>query len=233
MPPVPEAARPAPPAHPFRHCPACGTQLIARPEGGRDRPCCPACGHVVYGRFSLGVGGLLWHAGRVLVVQRAHDPGKGRWTLPGGYVEEDEPPDRAVEREVAEETGLRVRAAGLLAIRHAQGPDNQNAYYVFELALDGPLADLRAGGDGVEIARCLFVQRDELDRLGEVGAISRWAIDRYQPGDAALRPVPPAQLPPPVPNHRWTALYAGPSASAAGGQRPTPPCPAPADARTP
>jgi 8-oxo-dGTP diphosphatase len=48
--------------------------------------------------------------GRLLLVQRGHDPGRGLWSLPGGRVQAGEEPDRAVEREVLEETGLAVRA---------------------------------------------------------------------------------------------------------------------------
>ncbi|NMO92557.1 NUDIX domain-containing protein [Actinomycetospora sp. TBRC 11914] len=47
-------------------------------------------------------------AGRLLLVQRGHDPEAGRWTLPGGRVEAGESPAEAVVREVAEETGLEV-----------------------------------------------------------------------------------------------------------------------------
>lgn len=46
--------------------------------------------------------------GRVLLVQRGHEPERGRWTIPGGKVEQGESPAEAVLREVREETGLDV-----------------------------------------------------------------------------------------------------------------------------
>jgi 8-oxo-dGTP diphosphatase len=47
-------------------------------------------------------------AGRLLLVQRGHDPHRGRWSLPGGRIETGESPEQAVVREVREETGLEV-----------------------------------------------------------------------------------------------------------------------------
>src|SRR3954471_7483062 len=49
-------------------------------------------------------------AGRLLLIRRGHDPGRGLWSLPGGRVEPGETHAQAVEREVREETGLCVRA---------------------------------------------------------------------------------------------------------------------------
>ncbi len=189
-----------------RFCSRCGTALSVRPEGGRNRLSCASCGHIVFGRFSVGVGGLLVHEGRVLVVQRGHEPGKGRWTLPGGFAEEDEAPDAAVIREVLEETGLEATPCCILAIRHAQGEHDQNLYIVFGLRLVGPAGNLTA--DGHETAQALFADPGRLDELGSFGMISKWIIDRFSPEDAGLSVIPPADQPISVPQHHWTALFA-------------------------
>ena len=54
--------------------------------------------------------------GRVLLGRRAKDPGKGLWDIPGGFVEEDEHPLVALERELLEATGLVVEPTELFGI---------------------------------------------------------------------------------------------------------------------
>ncbi|MEW2498965.1 NUDIX hydrolase [Amycolatopsis sp. CA-161197] len=55
------------------------------------------------------VGGIVFDdQGRLLLIQRGHDPGKGLWSLPGGRVEQGETDAEAVVRELREETGLDV-----------------------------------------------------------------------------------------------------------------------------
>ena len=48
--------------------------------------------------------------GRLLLIKRGHEPGKGLWSIPGGRVEAGESDADALVREVREETGLVVAA---------------------------------------------------------------------------------------------------------------------------
>lgn len=43
---------------------------------------------------------------KVLLIKRANEPFKGKWAVPGGFIEIDEELEDAVVRELAEETGL-------------------------------------------------------------------------------------------------------------------------------
>lgn len=101
----------------YHFCPHCGLPLQTSSIGGRLRANCPECSFVDWGSYSLGVGGILWHENKILLVQRAYNPGRGMWTIPGGYVEQGERLEDAVAREIREETGVESEATALLAVR--------------------------------------------------------------------------------------------------------------------
>ena len=56
----------------------------------------------------LGVGALIFDGDSILLVERAGEPLKGYWSLPGGLVETGELIEDALRREIREETGLEV-----------------------------------------------------------------------------------------------------------------------------
>jgi 8-oxo-dGTP diphosphatase len=105
------------------------------------------------------VGGVVIGPAGVLLVRMTYGPTRGRYMLPGGIVDPGETLDRAIEREVLEETGVSARAIGICGIRTRRDGLDNDTYVIFLLeAGDGaPRSDGRENDD----AR--FFTRGELD----------------------------------------------------------------------
>ena len=56
----------------------------------------------------VGIGAVIIQNGKILLEKRKSEPGKGKWSIPGGLVELGESVSQTVVREVVEETGLEV-----------------------------------------------------------------------------------------------------------------------------
>ena len=122
-----------------------------------------------------GVGGIVFDdAGRLLLVRRANPPSQGRWSLPGGRVEDGENDELAVVREVAEESGLRVRAERLGGSVRLDAP--AGGVFVIHVLLCTLLGGVLAAGDDASEAG--WFSRHELDRLltspGLIEALAEW-----------------------------------------------------------
>jgi ADP-ribose pyrophosphatase YjhB (NUDIX family) len=95
------------------------------------------------------VGGLAYdQSGRLLLVQRANEPGRGLWSLPGGRVEQGEDDAAALVREMAEETGLVVQPGGLVG-RVRRGP-----YEIADYRCRVVGGTLIAGDDALAVRWC-------------------------------------------------------------------------------
>jgi 8-oxo-dGTP diphosphatase len=86
--------------------------------------------------------------GRLLLVQRANEPGRGRWSVPGGRVEPGEDDNAALVREMLEETGLLVRPGELVGRVH-RGP-----FLISDYRCTVVGGALRAGDDAADARWC-------------------------------------------------------------------------------
>ena len=91
---------------------------------------------------------------RLLLVERAHDPYKGCWALPGGFVELDEDLGEAAERELKEETGVEVELTAQIAAFGTPGrdPRGRNVTVAYLGLVPHGQAEARAGDDAARAA---------------------------------------------------------------------------------
>src|SRR3989344_168461 len=75
---------------------------------------CSACGR--YPNRAISIDALIIQDNKLLLIERALNPYKGFWALPGGHVDWNETVEEAVEREVKEETNLIVISLQLLGV---------------------------------------------------------------------------------------------------------------------
>lgn len=78
------------------------------PGDSLPRYVCDACGEIHYQNPKLVVGAVAEHAGRILLCRRAIEPRYGYWTLPAGFMENDETAAEGALRETLEEAGARI-----------------------------------------------------------------------------------------------------------------------------
>jgi ADP-ribose pyrophosphatase YjhB (NUDIX family) len=124
-------------------------QKIITAEGGYATP-------------KLDVRAVVMQDDSILLVREQVD---GRWSLPGGWVDVNETPSQAAEKEVLEETGFQVRAKKLLAVwdrnKHGHPP------YIFHLFKMVFLCEITGGeaSTSIETTAVQFFQEDDLPPL--------------------------------------------------------------------
>ncbi|NWG20126.1 MAG: NUDIX hydrolase [Chloroflexi bacterium] len=158
-----------------RFCSRCGATLTTRTVGGRIRPACPGCGFVVYVDPKVASAALVVRDGRVLLVRRRNEPGRGLWCLPCGYAEADEPPDDAARREAREETGLDVTVGRLLGAYHYTDDPRGAGILLVYLARDEGATPL-AGDDAEAVGFFALDALPPLSHHTHVRALADWAM---------------------------------------------------------
>ena len=93
----------------MKFCSNCAAPVVQRVPPGDSVPrwVCDACGEIHYQNPKLVVGALAEYQGKVLLCRRAIEPRYGYWTLPAGFMENDETAAQGALRETLEEAGAR------------------------------------------------------------------------------------------------------------------------------
>ena len=120
----------------MNYCTHCGGPLRLEVPAGDDRPrhCCPVCGRIHYRNPKMVVGCIPQWQGQILLCLRAIEPRAGLWTLPAGFLENNETVSEGAQREVMEETHASVhdlKPYGLYDIPHIS-----QIYLFFRARLD-------------------------------------------------------------------------------------------------
>lgn len=101
----------------IKYCPDCGNKLTRKMLEGRERLFCPGCEKIYYENPTPVVAVVARDdKGRILLIKRKIEPGKGEWALPSGFMEIEETPTQAALRELAEETGLEGKYKKLIGV---------------------------------------------------------------------------------------------------------------------
>jgi len=114
-----------------------------------------------------GVGAVIICKGKILLEKRKGEPGRGKWTVPGGLVELGESAEQTVMREVREETNLEVEQPELIDVVNSVTTDEDGRIkYHFVIVdyfvkLEGGM--LKAADDAAELRWVEFSEVENYD----------------------------------------------------------------------
>ena len=183
---------------------------------------CAACGFHLHFNPAVAAGLIVEDtAGRVLLLRRAHEPARGSFGFPGGFVDADEGLEEAIAREAREETGLEVEGVALLG-----GWPNLYAWR----GVDYPVLDLfftgraRHGSTATaqhEVDEVVWARPEDVDPATLAFPTTRAAFARYRErtvtaaGGSARRALHVALVEPEI---HWNTGNAGRTCLAAGAR---------------
>ena len=102
----------------YKFCPVCGGALRSLVLKDREpaRLVCASCEFIFYQDPKVVAASIVEMDQRIILLRRAIEPQKGKWVLPGGYVDRGEEVAAAAIRETEEECGIKTRLKGLLGV---------------------------------------------------------------------------------------------------------------------
>lgn len=102
----------------MKYCSACGAAVEFRipADDNRARHICIACNMIHYQNPRMVIGSIPQWEDKVLLCRRAIEPQYGKWTLPGGFMENGETTAQAAIRETLEEACARIAIIDLYSM---------------------------------------------------------------------------------------------------------------------
>lgn len=122
----------------------------------------------------VAVGAVCVAGGRLLLIQRGRGVLTGSWSLPGGHVRSGELLADAALRELAEETGLTGRVAGLCGIAERMWGDHHYVIIDYWVDVDADAGAPAAADDAADVA---WVDRTALDNLPLVPRLMEFLVE--------------------------------------------------------
>ncbi len=126
----------------------------------------------------LGVGGVVIHEQKVLLVKLTYGPAKGKWLIPGGLVDCGETLQDAVKREIFEETGVQVQPGGIIGVRSmVRTKDHLTDLYSILICdvVDSPEILVK---DELEVSEVRWMPLDELSTNPDVTSYTKLIIGK-------------------------------------------------------
>lgn len=137
----------------MKFCSECAqpVSFLVPPDDTRPRYVCDQCGVIHYQNPKMVVGSIpVWQRDgetQVLLCKRAIEPRRGYWTLPAGFMENNETTSEAAQRETMEEAGARLELHQLFSLLNVPHAHQVHMFYRATL-LD---LDYSAGVESLEV----------------------------------------------------------------------------------
>ena len=156
----------------FKRCPSCRSENFEFPNNVRFL--CHDCNFTYYHNIAAAVAVVFIFEDKILFTVRNVDPDKGKWDLPGGFIDPGENAEAAACREIKEELGIAIFPKDLKYI--TTSPNNylyKNVPYrtmdiFYECKLQTDVISIQAED---EIQDLIWVKRSEID-ITNIGFVS-------------------------------------------------------------